>query len=720
MSNNHNSQIAQELNIRVNQVNATVDLLDGDSTVPFIARYRKEATGNLDEVLVTKIRDRLQLLRELDKRRATVLQTIKQQGKLTKELEAKIRTAETMTVLEDLYLPYRPKRRTRATIAKEKGLEPLAKTLFAQKGVDLNKEAEPFADEKKRDKKEDEDKRVKSIAEALAGARDIIAEWINEDSKARAELRILFEEEATIQSKVLKGKEEAGQNYKDYFQWQEMAKKTPSHRILATRRGEKEKILSISITVPETKALAILEKLFVKGQGEDSNQVKMAAEDSFKRLLSISLGTELRLSLKKRADEEAIDIFKNNLYQLLMASPMGQKNVLAIDPGFRTGCKAVCLDRQGKLLKTETLYIFGSESQKEKSGAVISNFCEEFDIEVIAIGNGTASRETESFIRAIGLPQRIMIVMVSETGASVYSASEAAREEFPDYDITVRGAVSIGRRLMDPLAELVKIDPKSIGVGQYQHDVDQKQLKLSLDDTVMSCVNQVGVEINTASKELLTYVSGLGPSRAQLIIDYRNANGRFSDRNGIREITGLGPKAFEQSAGFLRICDGKNLLDASAVHPESYEVVETMVRDLGCTIADLMQQEHLVNQITLEKYVSPRIGLPTLVDIKAELAKPGRDPREPFQLFTFKEEIQKIEDLTPGMKLPAVITNITAFGAFADIGVHHDGLIHISQLSDRYIKDPQDVVKVHQKVEVTVLEIDLNRKRIALTMRSKS
>jgi len=720
MSSNHIHKLSQELNITTKQVAATVKLLDEESTVPFIARYRKEATGNLDEVMITKIRDRINQLRELDKRRVTVLQSIKQQKKLTKELETKINAAETLTVLEDLYLPYRPKRRTRATIAKEKGLEPFAKKVFSQEGCNLEEEAKKYIDEKKREKPEDEKNRVKSIEEALAGARDIIAEWINENAKARAELRILYEEEGTIHSKVLKGKEEAGQNYKDYFNWSESAKKTPSHRILATRRAEKEKILSLKIVVPEPKALSILEKLFVKGKGEDSQQVKLASEDSFKRLLSLSLETEKRLVLKKQADEEAIDIFKNNLYQLLMASPMGQKNVLAIDPGYRTGCKTVCLDRQGKLLKTETIYIFDSDKQQEKSTKIITSLCKEFNIEVIAIGNGTASRETESFIRSLTLPKKIMTVIVSETGASVYSASEAAREEFPDYDVTVRGAVSIGRRLMDPLAELVKIDPKSIGVGQYQHDVDQKLLKNVLDDTVMSCVNQVGVEINTASKELLTYVSGMGATRAQLIINFRNEHGPFTDREEIREITGLGPKAFEQAAGFLRIFNGKNILDASAVHPESYDVVNQMAEDLSCSVQDLIKEEYLRNQITLEKYVRPAIGLPTLLDIQAELAKPGRDPREPFQLFTFKEGIEKIDDLMPGMKLPAVITNITAFGAFADIGVHHDGLIHISQLSDRFIKDPHDAVKVHQKVEVTVMEIDKNRKRIALTMRQNT
>ncbi|VAX36862.1 Transcription accessory protein (S1 RNA-binding domain) [hydrothermal vent metagenome] len=717
MTNIHNTQIATELNISIKQINATIDLLDGDATIPFIARYRKEATGNLDEVIITKIRDRLLQLRELDKRRATILQSIKQQKKLTKELEIKINAAETLAVLEDIYLPYKPKRRTRATIAKEKGLEPLAKLIFEQKGIDIQKEAVKYIDEKKREEKEDEDKRVKSIEEALSGARDIIAEWINENTQARSELRDLFREKARMHSKVLRGKEEAGQNYKDYFHWEEPITKVPSHRILAVRRGEKEKFLSSRVVVPEDKALSILTNIFIKGTGEDAEHVQLAANDSFKRLLSLSLETEMRLELKKRADQEAIELFKNNLRELLMASPLGQKNVLAIDPGYRTGCKVVCLNKQGKLEINDTIYIFDKNEKKEKSVNIIKDFCEQFNIEVIAVGNGTASRETETFIKEIGLPKEISIIMVSETGASVYSASEAAREEFPDYDITVRGAVSIGRRLTDPLAELVKIDPKAIGVGQYQHDVDQKLLKNSLDDVVISCVNQVGVEVNTSSKQLLTYVSGLGATRAKAIIEHRNQHGPFKDREEIRGISGLGPKAFEQAAGFLRIFNGRNALDASAVHPEAYPLVETMARDSACAVSDLIQNDTLVNQIHIEKYVTKTIGLPTLEDIKLELTKPGRDPREAFQLFTFKEGVEKIEDLSSGMKLPGVITNITAFGAFVDIGVHHDGLVHISKLSDKFVKDPQDVVKMHQQVDVTVMEIDLNRKRIALSMR---
>jgi len=710
MDRNYNSRIAEELNIGAGQVEATVHLLDDGSTVPFIARYRKEATENLDEVVITNIRDRLNQLKELDKRRATVLHSIQEQGKLTGELKEKIIAAETMAVLEDIYLPFRPKRRTKATAAKEKGLEPLAKIIFAQVGADPEKEAIPFVNA---------EKKVESTDEALAGARDIIAEWVSEEANVRAQLRALFFKKSILSSRVIRGKEQDGNKYKDYFQWEELACNAPSHRILAVRRGEKESFLMVRVLPPEDEAVAILENYFVKSRNADSRQVQLAVHDSYKRLLSLSLETEIRLELRKRADKESIEVFANNLRELLMSSPLGQKNVLAIDPGLRTGCKVVCLDSQGKLVDNDTIYLVQSEGQREEAETAIKNLCKKFSIEVIAIGNGTAGRETESFVRKIGLPKEIQIVLVNESGASIYSASEAAREEFPDYDVTVRGAVSIGRRLMDPLAELVKIDPKSIGVGQYQHDVDQNLLRKSLDDVVISCVNQVGVEVNTASKQLLTYVSGLGVTRAQAIIDFRHANGPFLSRDQIQKVPGFGPKAFEQAAGFLRVRGGKNPLDASAVHPESYPVVNQIIKDLGCSIEDIIEREQFRKKIDLKKYVTDKIGLLTLEDIQNELAKPGRDPRTVFTVFSFKEGVETLEDLSPGMTLPGVITNVTAFGAFVDIGVHQDGLVHISQLSDRFIKDPHEVVKVHQKVTVKVLEVDLERQRVALSMRKK-
>ena len=711
MSKNYDAAIAEELKLRGEQVSATVRLLDDGATVPFLARYRKEATGNLDEVAITHIRDRLSQLRELDKRRAAILHSIHEQGKLTEALKEKILAAETMAVLEDIYLPYRPKRRTKATVAKEKGLEPLAKMIFDQTGIDPEKEAIQFVST---------EKKVESTEEALAGARDIIAEWVNEDAQVRAQLRKLFYDKGVISSRVIRGAEEEGGKFKDYFQWEELACKAPSHRILAVRRGEKEKFLMVRILPPEEEAIALLEAVFVQSRNADSQQVQMAVHDSYKRLLSLSLETEIRLELKKRADLEAVKVFDRNLRELLMAPPLGQKNVLAIDPGLRTGCKIVCLDRQGNLMANDTIYLVQSEDAKEEAAQTVKRLCQKYATEVIAIGNGTASRETESFIRSIGLSKEIQTVVVNESGASIYSASDVAREEFPDYDVTVRGAVSIGRRLMDPLAELVKIDPKSIGVGQYQHDVDQNLLKISLDDAVISCVNQVGVEINTASKQLLTYVSGLGPARAQAIIDLRHSEGPFRSREQIKRVPGLGPKAYEQAAGFLRIRGGDNPLDASAVHPESYPVVDRMIEDLGCSVEDLIAKDQLRKRIDLKKYVTDLVGLPTLEDIVRELAKPGRDPRPPFQVFSFKEGVQTMEDLSPGMTLPGVVTNVTAFGAFVDIGVHQDGLVHISQLADRFVKDPHEVVKVHQKVTVRVLEVDQKRKRIALSMRKKT
>ncbi|MBI3617894.1 MAG: helix-hairpin-helix domain-containing protein, partial [Candidatus Omnitrophica bacterium] len=616
--NFYNAQIAQELRVKPSQVAATVHLLEEGASIPFIARYRKEATGSLDEVAVTGIRDRLHQLNELDKRRATILESIQQQGKLTEELNEKILACATLTALEDIYLPYRPKRRTRASIAKEKGLEPLAQKIFAQEGIDPAAEATGYVNA---------EKKVNSVAEALAGARDIIAEWVSEDAPARSRLRALFRDRAVISSRVVRGKEKDGSKYKDYFEREEPVKNVLSHRILALRRGEKEEFLTVRILPPEEEALPVLVNLFVQGDGKDAQETRLAVEDGYKRLLSLSLETEIRLELKKRADHEAVEIFKNNLRQLLLAPPLGQKNVLAIDPGFRTGCKLVCLDRQGKLLHHETIYITGIKSSEQTASRTVLDLCRKYKTEVIAIGHGTAGRETEVFIRGIGLPQEIQVVMVNESGASIYSASEAAREEFSNYDVTVRGSVSIGRRLMDPLAELVKIDPKSIGVGQYQHDVDQNLLKDGLDDVVISCVNLVGVEVNTASKQLLTYVSGLGPVRAQAILDHRNTHGPFHQREELKKVAGLGPKAFEQAAGFLRIHDAKNPLDASAVHPESYCVVETMARDLGCSLDGMIGNADLISKIPLEKYVSQRlpegseiIGMPTLLDIKAELA----------------------------------------------------------------------------------------------------
>lgn len=709
MSQVHYLKIAEELSITSRQVVATVELLDEGATVPFISRYRKERTGSLDEVYITKIRDRVTQLRELDKRREAILKSIEEQGKLTEELKAQIDAAETMSALEDLYLPYKPKRRTRATVAREKGLEPLALWLYEQQQGDASLEAEKYIDS---------EKGVTSTEEALQGARDIIAEMVNEDQEARKKMREIFQKSGMIYSKVMKGKEAEGQKYKDYFEWSEAIEKVPSHRLLAMRRGEKELILMLDIYPPEDEATALLERQFVKGSNPAAEQVKEAVHDSYKRLLKPSMETEIRLGSKDKADVEAINVFAENLKQLLMAAPLGQKRILAVDPGFRTGCKVAALDSQGKLLDFEAIY--PNEPQKDvvKAAATVNYMVNKYQIEAIAIGNGTASRETEQFIKSIGLPSSVIVAMVNESGASVYSASEVAREEFPDQDVTVRGAVSIGRRMMDPLAELVKIDPKSIGVGQYQHDVDQNELKKSLDDVVMSCVNAVGVELNTASKQLLTYVSGLGPQLAQNIVEFRNVNGPFKDRDSLKKVPRLGEKAFEQAAGFLRIRDGKNVLDASAVHPERYGLVEQMAKDLGCSVKDLMTSAELRRKLDLKKYVSDDVGLPTLNDIMEELAKPGRDPRQTFEVFSFAEGVNEMKDLKMGMKLPGIVTNITKFGAFVDIGVHQDGLVHISHLADKFVSEPTEVVKLQQKVMVTVLEVDIPRKRISLSMKA--
>jgi protein Tex len=709
MKEMHLSIIAKELDIKTEQVRATALLIEEGATVPFIARYRKEATGSLDEVAVTAIRDRLEQLAELDKRREAILKSLEERGLITDELKEKVEGAASMTELEDIYLPFRPKRRTRATVAKEKGLEPLAIRIFEQDGADPETEASAFIDP---------EKGVESVGDALSGARDIIAEWVSEDKGAREKMRELFLHKGTMKSKVISGKEEDGVKYRDYYEWEEPVLNAPSHRVLAIRRGEKEGFLTMRITPQEDEALPLVEKLFVKGTSPASEQVRTAVHDSYKRLLAPSIESEIRLVIKKRADEEAIRVFTENLRQLLLSPPLGRKNVLAIDPGFRTGCKVVCLDRQGKLLENETIHPLFSEKGEAEAAGKIKNLCKRFGIEAIAIGNGTASRETETFVRKIDLPKDITVVMVNESGASIYSASEVAREEFPDKDVTVRGSVSIGRRLMDPLAELVKIDPKSIGVGQYQHDVDQPSLKKSLDDIVISCVNAVGVEVNTASKELLTYVSGLGPRLAKKIVEFRNDTGPFRSRKEFRKVSGLGPKAFEQAAGFLRIRDGENPLDSSAVHPESYHIVDEMTRDMECSVADLMNIEELRKTIDLSRYVTDTVGMPTLTDIISELSRPGRDPRKQFESFQFAEGVAKIEDVQPGMKLPGIITNITAFGVFVDIGVHQDGLVHISELSERFVKNPAEIVKVHQKVTVTVLTVDLQRKRIALSMKS--
>ena len=712
MKNTYFEKIAAECSLRPAQVKAVSDLLEDGSTIPFISRYRKEATGSLDEVVVTTIRDRLSQLRDLDDRRKSILKSLVEQNVLTDELRAKVEAAETLSVLEDIYLPFRPKRRTRAMVAREKGLEPLANKIFLQDSLlqerDLEQASTEFLDE---------EKGVGSVEEALAGARDIMAEWMNEDAEARRQLRGLFENKATVRSRLVPAKEEEGRKFSDYFDWEEPVTKAPSHRILAMRRGENEKVLNLAFQPPEEEGVTLLEHLFVKTDNASSEQVRLAARDGYRRLLCTSLETELRLATKKQADEEAIRVFTENLRQLLLAPPLGRKIVLAIDPGFRTGCKVVCLDRQGKLLHHDLISPHTGDRARQEAARKIRELCARFSIEALAVGNGTAGRETEAFLRGLDLEGTPPLVMVNESGASVYSASPVAREEFPEQDVTVRGAVSIGRRLQDPLAELVKIDPKAIGVGQYQHDVDQKALKTGLDDVVASCVNAVGVDANTASKQLLTYVSGLGPQLAQNILDHRNTHGAFGNRKDLKKVPRLGPKAFEQCAGFLRIPGGDNPLDASAVHPESYHVVAQMARDLGCLQQELIAAPECLNKISPDQYVSERVGLPTIRDILAELAKPGRDPRESFEAFSFTDGVNTLEDLRPGMRLPGKVTNVTRFGAFVDVGVHQDGLVHVSQLADRFVRDPAEVVKVGQTVTVIVMEVDLDRKRIALSMR---
>ncbi len=711
MNEAHIQKIAGELKIQPRQVLATAKLFAEGATVPFISRYRKEATGSLDEVAVTNIRERLIGLADLDSRRETILKSLTERNLLTDPLKAAIAAADNVTRLEDIYLPYRPKRRTRAMIAKEQGLEPLADLLFQQQAAtDPQAEAAKFISA---------EKGVADVNAALAGARDVIAERVNDDALARAKLREMFWSEAVVKSKVMSDKVEAAAKFKDYFDWNESVGKIPSHRLLAIRRGETEGFLMMRVAVEENSALAVLEPMFVTGRNAAADQVRLAVQDSYKRLLGSAIEVELRMETKTRADAEAIRVFAENLRELLLASPLGGKNVLAIDPGFRTGCKIVCLDRQGKLLHNDVVYPTASSAGEVREAALaLLSMIKKYSIEAIAIGNGTAGRETETFVQALKLPTTIPIVMVNESGASIYSASNVAREEFPTQDLTVRGAVSIGRRLMDPLAELVKLDPKSIGVGQYQHDVEQGALKRSLDDVVVSCVNGVGVELNTASKQLMAYVSGLGPVLAANIVAYRNENGPFKSRSELKKVPRLGEKAFEQAAGFLRIRESAHPLDASAVHPESYEIVDRMAKDLNCSVSDLMRDAGLRQKIQLPKYVTETVGLPTLTDILGELAKPGRDPRQKFEVFSFQSGVEKMEDLKPRMKLPGIVTNVTAFGAFVDIGVHQDGLVHVSQLSDRFIKDPSEVVKVSQRVMVTVTEVDLPRKRIALSMKA--
>ncbi|MDL2314096.1 RNA-binding transcriptional accessory protein [Desulfovibrio sp. OttesenSCG-928-C14] len=702
-------QIAGELGIKAGQVGAVAALLDEGATIPFIARYRKEAHGSLDEVAITGIRDRLEKLRELEARRKAVLKSLEERDLLNQDLAAKIAGAAALAELEDIYLPYRPKRRTRALMAREKGLEGLALTLLEQKpGLDPVKEAQAYLDA---------EKGVPGAEEAQAWARDIVAESVSEDAGARARLREFFARRALLESSLTKGKEEEGAKYRDYFDWRESAAKAAGHRILAMLRGEKEGFLSVHFLPDPEEALQKLRPVFVKNSSPSGAQIREAVDDAYKRLLAPSLESELRAQLREKAESEAIAVFARNLRELLLAAPLGRKRVLAVDPGFRTGCKVVCLDAQGALLRHDLINIM-SEKQRAEAGALIRKLCAEYAVEAVAIGNGTAGRETEALVRGLNL--NLPVVMVSESGASVYSASEIARKEFPDLDLTVRGAISIGRRLMDPLAELVKIDPKAIGVGQYQHDVDQTRLKQSLDEVVESCVNAVGVELNTASAALLAHVSGLGPALAQAVVSYREANGPFARRKDLLKVPRLGPKAFEQAAGFLRIRDGREPLDASAVHPESYPVVEAMAAKLGCRVPELLRDAGLRAKIRLEDYVSPQVGLPTLQDIMAELEKPGRDPREAFEAFSFAENVNGIEDLQPGMRLPGVITNVTNFGAFVDVGAHQDGLAHISQLADRFVRDPHEVVKTGQKVLATVLEVDVKRKRISLSLRNNS
>lgn len=702
------SLISSALNIKASQIEKTIQLLDSGATIPFISRYRKEVTGGLDEVQIASIKEQNDKLNELVKRKETILKSIEEQEKLTPELKTRIENCWVSSELEDIYLPYKPKRQTRAEIARKKGLEPLAKEIMAQQPINVESKAEPFV-------KGD----VKNVKDAISGACDIIAEWINEDEYARNSIRNLFEREAVITAKVVKGKEEEGDKYRDYFDFSEKLAKASSHRILAIRRGESEGILRVSISPDEDAALERLDKRFIKGDNDNeaTNCVADAIEDSYKRLLKSSIETEFAALSKQKADEEAIRVFIENLRQLLLAPPLGQKRVLGIDPGYRTGCKLVCLDAEGNLLHNETIYPHPPQNETSKAGNKVVKLVSTYNIDAIAIGNGTASRETERFITNLRYEKEVKVFVVSENGASIYSASKIAREEFPNYDVTVRGAVSIGRRLMDPLAELVKIDPKSIGVGQYQHDVDQSKLKSSLDLTVESCVNLVGVNVNTASKHLLTYVSGLGPTLAQNIVNYRTEHGAFTSRKELMKVARMGDKAFEQCAGFLRIDGSDNPLDNSAVHPESYHIVERMAKDLNCSVQELIRNKELKKSLDLKKYITDTVGLPTLNDIIEELDKPGRDPRKGIKMFEFDPNIRTIDDLREGMVLPGIVTNITNFGCFVDVGIKENGLVHVSELADRFISDPTEIVSLHQHVEVKVLSVDVSRKRVQLSMK---
>lgn len=701
------SLISQSLQLPEGQVARTIFLLEEGATIPFISRYRKERTGGLDEVQIAAIKQQMDRLGELARRKETVLSAIEEQGKLTEELRARIEATWDSTALEDLYLPFKPKRMTRAELARRKGLERLAKILMAQNEANPKRRAVAFARGE-----------VSSAEDALQGARDIIAEWINENEEARNVVRQSFRRTATITAKIVKGKEEEGAKYRDYFDFSEPLRRCTSHRLLALRRGEAEGILRVSISPDAEECRARLERRFVRGRNASSQEVALAVADALKRLLKPSIESEFARESKAKADEEAIRVFAENLRQLLLAPPLGQKRVLGIDPGFRTGCKVVCLDAQGNLLHYEAIYPHPPKNERGKAAAKVAQLVSTYNIEAIAIGNGTASRETEDFITNIRYDRKVQVFVVSENGASIYSASKLAREEFPDYDVTVRGAVSIGRRLMDPLAELVKIDPKNIGVGQYQHDVDQTALKQSLDRTVESCVNLVGVNVNTASKHLLTYISGLGPTLAQNIIDYRTEHGPFRSRRELLNVPRMGAKAFEQSAGFLRIPEGENPLDNSAVHPESYPVVERMARDLHCSVSELIQDKEKKKALRLETYVNDKVGMPTLLDIMQELDKPGRDPRQSIQVFAFDPTVKSLDDLREGMVLPGIITNITNFGCFVDIGIKENGLVHISELADRFVSDPSEVVSIHQQVRVRVLSIDRERRRVQLSMKN--
>ncbi len=711
-SESHVALVAAELGATVAQVRAAAAFLDEGATVPFLARYRKEATGSLDEVALATVRDRLARLAELDDRRGAIVRSLSERGLLSPELKEAVRGAPSMAVLEDLYLPFRPKRRTRATAARELGLEPLAARVFLQ---DPGEKETPL---KLAERASAELGNGVDADQVLSGTRDIIAEWVSEDAEVRGRLRQVFLREGVLESRVARGKEVEGSKFRDYFEWQERVGRAPSHRVLAVFRGESEGVLRVRLAPSPEKALAILERRFVRGRTPFSEQVRAAVTDAYARLLGPSLETETRRVVKERADQEAIRVFAANLRDLLLAPPLGQKVVLAVDPGFRTGCKTVVLDRQGSMLHNETIFPHLSQGRRKEAGERVLALVSDYGVEAVAVGDGTAGRETEVFLRSLGLPLGTPVVMVSESGASIYSASEAAREEFPDQDVTVRGAVSIGRRLLDPLAELVKIDPKSIGVGQYQHDVDQQALRRSLDDVVVSCVNSVGVNANTASRQLLIYVSGLGPTLADNLIRHRDEHGPFHTRKDLLKVPRLGPKAFQQCAGFLRITGGDELLDAGAVHPESYPVIRAMARDLDCEVIDLMSRGELRARIDLQRYVNGSIGLPTLVDILDELAQPGRDPRLSFAPFSFAAGVQSLDDLEVGMRLPGVVTNVTAFGAFVDVGVHHDGLVHISELADRFVRDPAEIVRVRQPVEVTVLAVDRERRRISLSMKT--